>query len=422
VTYFPRDPINDLFNNAIPLTNSSGVSSVNTLSATKETGEPLHAGNAGGKSVWWSFTAPADGVLALSTTNSTFDTLLGIYLGSRVNSLTPVASNDEAFEGVTFSKITQAVGANQVYRIVVDGFDGASGIVYLNYNFAASNVAHLTINTIESGTVSPGSGDYPVGSAVVLTATPNFNYEFVGWEGDVPSSANPLSFVVNRATTVTARFRTRVFTDGFETGTLTAQPWTTSGDLPWVVITTNVSFGQYAARSGPITDGQSSTLSLSITSGGGTGSFDYKVSSETNWDWLEFYVNGVPGLSPPLQRWSGEVGWATYQFSAPAGTNILVWRYIKDPTGSAGLDAAFIDNVDIPPVITSIRLLNPTVGGFHVQFQGPASQPVRIQGSTNLISWQDISTMVLSNGDVIQFTDPQAPNYPFYRFYRAVSP
>jgi hypothetical protein len=136
-------------------------------------------------------------------------------------------------------------------------------------------------------------------------------------------------------------------------------------------------------------------------------------------------VNGVPGLSKPLQSWSGEAGWATYQFSLPAGTNTLAWRYIKDSTTSAGSDAAFIDNVDIPPVPaipTSLLLLNPTADGFQVQFQGPAPQPVRIQGSTNLVSWEDISTQVLSNGAVFQFTDPEKVDYPFYRFYRAVTP
>jgi len=62
------------------------------------------------------------------------------------------------------------------------------------------------------------------------------------------------------------------------------------------------------------------------------------------------------------------------------------------------------------------------LGGFQLEFNGPSAQSVRIQGSTNLASWQDISTNVLSNGAIIQFTDPQAANYPFYRFYRAVSP
>src|SRR5262245_20716786 len=47
VTYRPRDPINDLFANAIVLTNRSGTNSVNTTRATKEFGEPLHANNTG---------------------------------------------------------------------------------------------------------------------------------------------------------------------------------------------------------------------------------------------------------------------------------------------------------------------------------------------------------------------------------------
>src|SRR5439155_12219521 len=207
VNYLRLDPPNDLFINAIALTGGSGVKTANTLNAGKESGEPDHAGNAGGKSAWWTFTPTNDGILTLSTTNSTFDTVLGIYLGSRVNTLTPVASDDDAYEGVSFSKITQAVRSNQVYRIAVDGFNGAFGVVFLSYSFAVSNINHLTINTIENGTVVPGTGDYPHDSTVVLSALPGANYEFVAWEGDIPSAANPLSIVVNTNYTLTARFR-----------------------------------------------------------------------------------------------------------------------------------------------------------------------------------------------------------------------
>ena len=46
---------------------------VNTDKATRETGEPEHAGNEGGGSVWWAFTAPYDGLLSVvqSTPRST---------------------------------------------------------------------------------------------------------------------------------------------------------------------------------------------------------------------------------------------------------------------------------------------------------------------------------------------------------------
>jgi len=122
-----------------------------------------------------------------------------------------------------------------------------------------------------------------------------------------------------------------------------------------------------------------------------------------------------------LQGWSGEVGWANYQFGVPAGTNTFDWRYVKDAFGNSGLDAAFIDNLELPLVAPSLRLSNTTATGFQVQFQGSSPQSVRIQGSTDLTAWQTLATTNLANGAVFQFTDPQAPNYPF-RFYRAVSP
>jgi len=430
VSYLPAGVTNDLFANAAPLTGLSGTTSLNTSPATKEPGEPQFiAGNVGGKSVWWTFTPPTTGVLTLSTTNSTFDTIMALYTAdsatARITNLVAVTSNDDAYSGVTFSKISQAV-SNRTYWIAVDGFNGASGNAYLTHSFVSSNIFHLTINMEPSGTVIPASGDFAEGSTVVLAATPDPNYEFVGWLGaGMTNTANPLSIVVNTNLVLTARFRAVSFTDGFEPTFSPSLNWANDLNHPWVPETTYVSFGQSAVRSGVITHGESSTVSLTILSGVGVGSFDYKVSSETNWDWLEFYINGVPNQSSPLQRWSGEVGWATYQFSVPAGTNTLTWRYLKDPSTSAGLDAAFIDNVVIPPVPsipTSLRLLNPTVGGFQIQFQGPASQSVRIQGATNLVSWQDISTIVLSNGSTVQYTDPQASNYPSFRFYRAITP
>ena len=417
VDYLPLDPPNDLFANAIKLTGPSGTSIVNNTNATKEFGEPNHAGDPGGKSVWWSFHAPSDGVLFLTTSNSTFDTVLGLYQGSRVTNLTTIASNDDALDGVTFSKISQAVRANEDYRIAVDGVGGSAGQVNLTYVFATNPVYFLTVNAAAGGSVSPGSGFYANGSTVAFTATPEPNYEFVNWEGGVTSTANPLAVVVNGEMSLTARFRAHEFTDGFESGGLSVLPWVTSGNKPWLVQSDVVSLGRFAARSGAIGDNQFSSLDLTNLTAAGVAVFDYKVSSEASWDWLEFHLNGLL-----LQRWSGEVGWATYQFSVPAGTNVFQWRYAKDAIGSAGSDAAFIDNLDLPQIATSLRLLNPTFGGFQLEFQGRSAQSVRIQGSTNLASWQDLKTNVLSNGDVIQFADPQAANYPFYRFYRAVSP
>ena len=71
-------PANDRFSNriVIPGTNTTVMGS--NAAATKESGEPNHAGNLGGSSVWWAWTAPANGEVRLTTDGSDFDTLLGV--------------------------------------------------------------------------------------------------------------------------------------------------------------------------------------------------------------------------------------------------------------------------------------------------------------------------------------------------------
>jgi len=48
------------------------------VNATKEPGEPAHAGNDGGASIWYSWTAPSTGNVTITTEGSSFDTLLGV--------------------------------------------------------------------------------------------------------------------------------------------------------------------------------------------------------------------------------------------------------------------------------------------------------------------------------------------------------
>jgi thiol-disulfide isomerase/thioredoxin len=127
-------PANDMFANRIVITGTSIVVTGSSVGATRETGEPYHAGNTGGASVWWSWTAPSVGTVTISTAGSSFDTVLGVYTGSSVSSLTEVASNDDenTGAGIYTSKVVFGVVANQTYQIAVDGYDGASGSVQLS--------------------------------------------------------------------------------------------------------------------------------------------------------------------------------------------------------------------------------------------------------------------------------------------------
>jgi len=124
-------PPNDLFANRSVMAGLTNTVTGSNVSATQEVGEPNHSGNAGGKSVWWSWTAPANGTVAMDTISSTFDTVLAVYTGNSVSGLTRIASDDDSGGNGT-SKLTFSAIAGTSYQIAVDGYGGVSGAVILH--------------------------------------------------------------------------------------------------------------------------------------------------------------------------------------------------------------------------------------------------------------------------------------------------
>ena len=133
-------PANDNFANRAVITgtpvNFSGSNvgaSFEAIGTDFKQGEPLHV-TLGGKSVWWTWTAPSSGGLELTTTRSTFDTLLSVYTGTNLTNLVFVAgADDDPWGGGRQSGVTFNVTAGTAYQIVVDGFDGASGEIELHF-------------------------------------------------------------------------------------------------------------------------------------------------------------------------------------------------------------------------------------------------------------------------------------------------
>ena len=119
-------PGNDAFATARDLTGFSGNLVDNNTGATKEAGEPNHAGNAGGASLWYSWRAPISGNVTITTVGSSIDTTLHVYTGSDVASLTPVAGDNNGGGG-TASAINMATTTGTVYKIAVDGFNPGGG-------------------------------------------------------------------------------------------------------------------------------------------------------------------------------------------------------------------------------------------------------------------------------------------------------
>ncbi|MGD1032270.1 MAG: S8 family serine peptidase [Opitutaceae bacterium] len=127
-------PFNDDFASRAQLSGSSLSVRSSNVGATREAGEPLIGGNPGGASLWWQWTAPASGSVTLSTAGSGYPTLVGVYTGASLGSLTPVAANATAGTGA--SSVTFVAQAGTTYELTVDGQNGASGLTafLLNYN------------------------------------------------------------------------------------------------------------------------------------------------------------------------------------------------------------------------------------------------------------------------------------------------
>ena len=116
-----------------------------------------------------------------------------------------------------------------------------------------------------------------------------------------------------------------------------------SGSNSWFISSNTSYSGNYSLRSGNIGDSQSSCVSLSQSTGSGTFSFYYKVSSESNFDYFRFYINGSSTISI-----SGFKNWAQYSRTMNSGTNTFKWCYSKDSSYSTGSDAAWIDSIVLP--------------------------------------------------------------------------
>ena len=108
-------------------------------------------------------------------------------------------------------------------------------------------------------------------------------------------------------------------------------------NLPYTPIS-----GTYSAQSGTISDGESTSLEFVGILADGLVSFSYNISSESNYDFLQFYIDGVQ-----LAQWSGSQN-GNFTTLITLGQHTLMWKYVKDGSVSVGLDAAWIDDVVIP--------------------------------------------------------------------------
>jgi len=80
----------------------------------------------------------------------------------------------------------------------------------------------------------------------------------------------------------------------------------------------------------------------------GSVSFYAKVSSESSYDFLNFYIDGSL-----IDSWSGEMEWSQKVFTLSEGNHDVEWSYIKDGSVTGGSDEAWIDYIEVPPLLST---------------------------------------------------------------------
>ena len=134
-------PMNDTFARGCHLAGTQVTARADNSGASIELGEPSIAGTTGGHSLWWDWKAPVTGSVAVTTSavsggysvNSSYPTLVGVYTGSALSSLSAVAVSAAAGNGA--SNVTFTAQAGTTYEITVDGQNGATGFTLLHINY-----------------------------------------------------------------------------------------------------------------------------------------------------------------------------------------------------------------------------------------------------------------------------------------------
>ena len=149
--------------------------------------------------------------------------------------------------------------------------------------------------------------------------------------------------------------------EDFENGDFSSYPWETTGAADWF-ISSDAHEGNYSAQSGDINDNQSSTLSVELNVlMDDEISFWKKVSSENNYDFLRFFIDGNEQGS-----WSGNVSWSQSSYPVSAGIHTFTWSYTKDVSVSNGSDCAWIDYIIFPPIALSSPLLDVSLNSIEL--------------------------------------------------------
>ncbi len=125
--FYRYAPVNDDIKKATSLKGKKGKKASSNVGAGKQRKEPGKiAGKKSGHTVWYKYKAKRAGRLTVDLSGSKFNTLLGVYTGSKLKKLHKVAADDNGGKKKS-SRVSFSVKKGQTYRIAVGGVKSAVG-------------------------------------------------------------------------------------------------------------------------------------------------------------------------------------------------------------------------------------------------------------------------------------------------------
>lgn len=128
-----------------------GIGVGNTISATRQPGEPVHEETFNG-SIWWRWFAENTGRVEISTFGSNFNTVVSVYKGSSLESLSRVAGNDDQGQFQTSRLFFQAEKGVE-YSIAVSSRDWG-GNLNLKMIFEGDPLTGIYIKPVPAAEIS----------------------------------------------------------------------------------------------------------------------------------------------------------------------------------------------------------------------------------------------------------------------------
>jgi subtilisin family serine protease len=243
-------------------------------------------------------------------------------------------------------------------------------VITVNVNATDSNGTIIRVDFMLDGATTPISTD--------TTSPYSWVWDTTGFSGGIHTiTARAVDNENNMTSNSVSINIVAPANEGFETGNFLAYPWIQSGNQAWTIQSADVFSGTYAAKSGTITHNQTSTMSIIITIlTAGNITFYQKVSSEPNYDYLYFYIDGVQ-----QGAWAGSIDWTSRSFPVTIGNHEFKWTYYKDGAVSTGSDCGWVDHITFPPhsiPTPPVITWNPTAINYNMATNQTATQTLTI--------------------------------------------